>query len=432
MKLISLIVLLISLVFFYTAPNYPSRPFMGFCTIIAIFLIVLQIKGYCTDKELKKIYLRHSTIFLIFFFIVFFQRATDFSLGIIDQDSISVYDLIWAYVPSVVSKASALALLALSTFLFGYHCYSPRLLKDCIYTYKFRSKYFLVTSGFGLLFVYVALTGIGDFSKHSEDENMGFLMVAQAVLLAIVVIYSFVYFATGNRGGAIKVCLMLLASYVYIAKDGVNYKRIFVLFIIGAFSMTLIGIIRMQETKKLNEISSLISAKETISPLTVELSGSVNTVHLVLANVPIKQNYNWGTSFINGFSVLVPGLSRITHGVAEPSGETITKMYFGENMPDWGWGFGSSCIADVYISFGILGIIVIFFFLGRFIHYLEYGTFVADKSPYFLILSFCVFSQFHSLCRGSFSILFLSWDYAVLLVFLFVQCYKKREIIHNT
>lgn len=128
-----------------------------------------------------------------------------------------------------------------------------------------------------MLFVYVALTGIGDFSKHSEDENMGFLMVAQAVLLAIVVIYSyeyknkvnaksirilyflfplslilfylFVYFATGNRGGAIKVCLMLLASYVYIAKDGVNYKRIFVLFIIGAFSMTLIGIIRMQETK---------------------------------------------------------------------------------------------------------------------------------------------------------------------------------------
>ena len=195
-------------------------------------------------------------------------------------------------------------------------------MKDCIYTYKFRSKYFLVTSGFGLLFVYVALTGIGDFSKHSEDENMGFLMVAQAVLLAIVVIYSyeyknkvnaksirilyflfplslilfylFVYFATGNRGGAIKVCLMLLASYVYIAKDGVNYKRIFVLFIIGAFSMTLIGIIRMQETKNLNEISSLISAKETISPLTVELSGSVNTVHLVLANVPIKQNYNWG------------------------------------------------------------------------------------------------------------------------------------------
>lgn len=53
--------------------------------------------------------------------------------------------------------------------------------------------------------------------------------------------------------------------------------------------------------KNLNEISSLISAKETISPLTVELSGSVNTVHLVLANVPIKQNYNWGTSFINGF-----------------------------------------------------------------------------------------------------------------------------------
>ena len=107
-----------------------------------------------------------------------------------------------------------------------------------------------------MLFVYVALTGIGDF-QSIQKMRIWVLMVAQAVLLAIVVIYSyeyknkvnakkyknfiflfplslilfylFVYFATGNRGGAIKVCLMLLASYVYIAKDGVNYKRIFVL-----------------------------------------------------------------------------------------------------------------------------------------------------------------------------------------------------------
>ena len=54
MKLISLIVLLISLVFFYTAPNYPSRPFMGFCTIIAIFLIVLQIKRLLYRQRIKE------------------------------------------------------------------------------------------------------------------------------------------------------------------------------------------------------------------------------------------------------------------------------------------------------------------------------------------------------------------------------------------
>lgn len=461
MKHLSLAVLVISLILFYLAPNNPSRPFMGACVATSIFLIFLHIKGYCIESNLKNIYLRHSTLFLLFFFVVFFQRATDFSLGIINQKSTSVYDVLWAYVPSVVSKASALSLLSLSAFLFGYHCYNAKSLSisNCKYSYKFTNKRILVLSGFVLLLIYVALTGIGDFSKHSEDENMGFLIVAQAVLLAIVVIYSYeyknkfrerklkyiyilfplsliifyllIYFATGNRGGAIKVCLMLLIAYIYIVRDKVNYKRVLALSIVGAFFMTLIGIIRVQDTKNINEAYSLIAAKETVLPLTAELSGSVNTVHVVLANVPQKQDYNLGSSFISGFSVLIPGLSRFTSKLIEPSGETITKMYFGGFKPDWGWGLGSSCIADSYISFGVVGTIIIFFFLGRFIHYLELGTFIVDKSPYFLVLSFCVFSQLHSLCRGPFSILFLSWDYAVLLVFIFIRRYKKAKIINN-
>lgn len=411
---------------------------------MAMLLIFMHIKGVGTEEKLKRIYLRHSVIFISGYLIVFFQRAVDFSLGIFDEFSPSV-KLLWADVPHVVSKAAALSLLGLSAFLFGYHFCKSSKMGSPKFVYRFKYKKELVFSAFLLIALYVSMTGIGDFSKSEEAENIGYLMVAQAVFLAIIVIYSyeykhkfhceefkvknfvfplslivfyiFVYLATGNRGGAIKTCIMLLAAYVYIVKDKVNYKRTVFFFICGALAITLVGIVRTMTTKDANDVATLLSATETVSPLTVELSGSVNTVHLALANVPLKRDYDYGLSFFSGFTVLIPGLSRITD-FGENSGDIITKMYFGDDLPGWSWGFGSSAIADVYLSYGLIGVLLIFFIFGCFIHYLEYGTFVIDKSPLFLVLSFCVYSQLLSLCRGPFSILFLSWDYALIIVYI--------------
>lgn len=451
MKRLSLFYIFVSVVLYYIAPNYPSRPFMGLCVTMALVLMFLHTKGCGAEDKLKRIYLRHSIVFILGYLIVFFQRAIDYSVGLIDEYSGSVESLLWANVPFVVSKACALSLIGISAFVYGYNSYTYNKNIVSKVRYQFRLKKGLVLSGFLLLLVYVILTGIGDFTKKEESENIGYLMVAQAVLLAVVVIYTydykynaayqefnkrffivpvsliafylFIYFATGNRGGAIKVCFMLLVAYLYLQHEKVNYKKIFFCFLIGALAMTTIGIVRTMETKDMNEVAALMSVKETVSPFTVELSGSVNTVHVALANYPSKKKFNCGTSFFSGFSVLVPGLSRITHGMSENSGDILTKMYFGGSVPDWGWGLGSSAVADVYISFGMIGVLLIFFLFGKFLHYLEYGTFVIEKSPFFLVLSFCVYSQFISLCRGPFSILFLSWDYALIIVLV---CAIKR------
>ena len=283
---------------------------------------------------------------------------------------------------------------------------------------------------------------IGDFSKNNE-ENTAIFTILQAVFLALLVIYIydskhnhvdyrsqykqlilpllftlfylFVYFASGNRGGGIKVAMMLLISYIYFTDNRVNYKKIFMIAIVGAFAVTLIGVIRTMQKQDINKAMEMVSESHSISPFTAELAGSVNTVHVAMGHVPSKQDYNYGTTFFPGFSVLVPGLSRVMPK-CEGSGDVITKMYFGGTVPSWGWGLASSAVADVYLSFGMLGVLIIFFIFGRFLHYLEYGTFCIRKSPLFLVLSFCVYSQLMSLCRGPFAILFLSWDYAFLMV----------------
>lgn len=438
--LIYFISLILSILLYLLAPDEPNKMFMGCCVAIAAFLIFIHVKGRYVEDQLYKVYLRHSVVFLIIFFIVFFQRALDFSLDILKTGSAST-SLLWGNSPYVVSKACALSLVALSSFLCGYYTYINRCSEACC-SYVFYYKRYIILGGFLLLLIHILQFGIGDFSKNNE-ENTAIFTILQAVFLALLVIYIydskhnhvdyrsqykqlilpllftlfylFVYFASGNRGGGIKVAMMLLISYIYFTDNRVNYKKIFMIAIVGAFAVTLIGVIRTMQKQDINKAMEMVSESHSISPFTAELAGSVNTVHVAMGHVPSKQDYNYGATFFPGFSVLVPGLSRVMTK-CEGSGDVITKMYFGGTVPSWGWGLASSAVADVYLSFGMLGVLIIFFIFGRFLHYLEYGTFCIRKSPLFLVLSFCVYSQLMSLCRGPFAILFLSWDYAFLMV----------------
>lgn len=187
---------------------------------------------------------------MIIFFIVFFQRALDFSLDILKTGSAST-SLLWGNSPHVVSKACALSLVALSSFLCGYYTYINRCSEACC-SYVFYYKRYIILGGFLLLLIHILQFGIGDFSKNNE-ENTAIFTILQAVFLALLVIYIydskhnhvdyrsqykqlilpllftlfylFVYFASGNRGGGIKVAMMLLISYIYFSDNRVNYKK---------------------------------------------------------------------------------------------------------------------------------------------------------------------------------------------------------------
>lgn len=120
--LIYFISLILSILLYLLAPDEPNKMFMGCCVAIAALLIFIHVKGRYVEDQLYKVYLRHSVVFLIIFFIVFFQRALDFSLDILKTGSAST-SLLWGNSPHVVSKACALSLVALSSFLCGYYTY---------------------------------------------------------------------------------------------------------------------------------------------------------------------------------------------------------------------------------------------------------------------------------------------------------------------
>lgn len=162
-KLLSFLVLVVSVMMYFYAPTSPDRTFLGYCILMGAVLIYIHIKGKYVERELRKVYLRHSVVFILIFFIVFFQRDLDFALGLLTNDSPRV-DLFYGNAPHVVSKACALSLMALSSFLCGYYKSSFKNMHNTTNVYVFISHKLLVIGGFFLMFLHVLQYGIGNIS----------------------------------------------------------------------------------------------------------------------------------------------------------------------------------------------------------------------------------------------------------------------------
>ena len=445
--------LLVSILLYLGSPMEPSKAYMSCSFTVCLLAVVYYYRSYKTAKNvvLKKIKVFGLvSVFVFAFMVVFFQRDIDYVLGICDPDDKRFYDLVWAGVPHVICKSLCLSSVALISFLIGAYGIRTRCSSISINSanIKFRDPKYVCYIGYFLILIYLGLSGFR--ANPNEDDNRGILVLTQAVIIAAISIYCYKYknkvnnfkhlcqylkvplllcaiylvviLATGKRGGAVKIGFTLIFLYIYMIKERIPYFHILTIGLLGMLAMSLIGLLRYGSSMSVNDALYYLYTFQSISPITVELAGSVNTLHVAIDNVPNKIPYNYGTSFFPGFSVLIPGFSRLlalTPFKFPNSEEIITLLYFGGAIPDWGWGLGSSAVADAYISFGLLGVIFVFCVLGRFFRKLELKVLSMQHSPYALALAICCYSQIFPLCRGPFSILFLSLSYSVVIIYLF-------------
>lgn len=434
---------------FTIAPSNMDRSFMSTCLILVVvnsLAYVFQKRPIFENKK-TKIYLRHTFVFLFCFFIVFFQYDIDYLFGLSNETD----KLIWTDT-TVVCKSMSIACMALCSLLIGFSLYRGKI-KRPVYTYTFRMKKELCVLGFAMLIVYLVFTPraylMGGYNEGIERGGANVILVLlQALFITMFAIYCYEYSSgrmrrnilrelrmpvlliicymiiilmSGRRTEAVRMGMLLMIVFVYIKREKINYKLVLVYVIGIAFLFTAVSLVRSGgSAEQIREIAS-------VSPLTKELAGSVNTLHVAVTNFPDVYPYTKGITFFPNFCVLVPGLDQFYQnfikeaGLITTSAELITMLGVGEGA---GYGMGSSIVADVYISFGYIGVILIFIFLGYFIRHLEYGTFSQQFSPFFLVLSFGCYSQFMFACRGTIANMFLSWSYATLL--MFILCRREK------
>lgn len=398
-------------------------------------------------------YLRFSYIFLIGFFIVNFQRYFDLIFGYIDSSDTFVF-----VSPTTINKGFITSMLGCFSFYLGYVYLTPKHSKLSRNSYTFIRNSFVLRKLVAALFsisvvLFIILNGetylYGVYSQEYLESRSGTFSAYSEVLLRSLMISYFVavildekfctsnslvsfirnnnvlfnfslfvylsfVFVFGDRGPLITAFLMYFFTYLIKSRNKISVFTVLLLFITSLFLLNVIKSYRGMD-KNIAFSNRLVEAigvsqneVSSVSPSTVELANSVRCMHQVLTTVPSVDPFFYGSFQIRDILATIPFSGRFTSLFLnndfkfQSSANYITFISQGRFYT---YGEGTSLLADLYLSFGIWGIIVGMCLFGMFIKKCEYEIFdIANPAlnPLYAIFTLVLIGSIIYISRASY------------------------------
>lgn len=252
----------------------------------------------------------------------------------------------------------------------------------------------LLEVSFVIIVSIVTYTNLGKTNKLKIRE---FLISFPIVFWIVLILYMLLRMLSGDRGPVLYSMCLILYSFLMCTKHRFSLITVVSLIVGAAFFTTLLGVVRNgnlnQSFWERVENASLVDnvKKPSVLSSTQELANSVNTEFIALsASEAPDFNHTYGKYTFYAIIGSIPGSSYVLtnfFGVnlrETMSSEFITVSHFGNN---YRFGLGTSPMAENYLEFGILGIVLGFIFLGWCFNHLDYVVFRSDaRTPLWLII----------------------------------------------
>ena len=441
------------------------------------FFYVLLIIGLCitvffilpdSNSLLRGRVIKHSHLLILSVVIVGFQYPVDYVLG----NSLSSDKSIW--VDSVVaSKSLILSSIGLISFFIGYLTFSNSAKKilnkskiEPIYSTKRLNFFAFLTLSIyfytvdplylagGYIFADVGSTAkyaalafnacilalvvqvsrncINKNQEKNEVKFFQYLREFNFLTFLLVGVYLISVMISGDRGPIITTILAFLGGYLSVSGKRYSLPTVIALILSASFVMEVLGVARSyafnSDLSFIDKIQAAYTeensnAEKTISPLTKELAGSINTLHYVVDYIPKQHDFLFGKFQIEQLILAIPFSSRVYYLFWDEAelrkyadiSTFITWIAQGE-YPSY--GNGSSLFADFYVAAGVFGVIIGMIFAGWFMRRAEYIMYSRSSLPLFwYTLSIVYFSLSIYLGRSS----FFEGLKLVVLVFIFLH-----------
>mgnify|MGYP000119885944 CR=1 FL=1 len=415
---------------------------------LAVFMMALELFVMFKRKEqyelLKNQYLRIFPILTFSFVCVHFQQFIDIFLGFGNF-----------YYPEysnefLVLKGAFLSLMGLSSLLLGYSYASNKTSTRIVKVNKVEYNHFWMRTIFNYLFLgfvvlFVILNGRAYLSgNYSQEMMLGMqgslnaysIIFMQCCMYAVTIEsckcilmrnqicslgtyvrgFSPIYYIClvtvlffnlflGDRGPLITYICIYIYGYIIVSKRKINIVTIVAVAFTFAILLSIISIYRNDENKSFSNFQNYrneVAAKESISPFTAELAGSTYPTLLAIESTPDTYPYRYGIFSLNNILSVIPFSSSILRVLGlnssillfSHSSSFITWYGHGGDMTRS--GIGSSTVADVYLDFGPVGVIVILLFLGIIVRILDERSFTSDLcniGDFWLIAAFVMFAH---------------------------------------
>lgn len=394
--LIQVIFVVIALTLYLFAPQQYS---FGLCLACGILYLLVIIHHYSLQR--KKNYFDFDTLFSVTFFITFFVYPI--FIYPLDPVRFSVFSL--GFNDAYVNKSTCLALVGYSFYILGrsiqFKAKSCNCCNHKVSTMSFAHDKFKLS--FCLYFVmiaaFIAFGGLqqlsslydGSSSSGSVIANyasasivpiMSIMLVIQShnqlriygkisvlhtskFMLAAMLVFSLLLLSTGSRTIALATGLAILWFFSYYYYN-LSFLKVVLLIFVGVLVLSVIGIFRINH--EVDGISFLDMFQDLI----------VNNRNTFLAFEMVERDgVTYGMSMLGYLLRAIPFLSGIVHNLFDlrlidtASSYAFTYETFGYKMT---YGVGSNIIADLFLAFGISGVIIGMLVLGSFITVLERRT----------------------------------------------------------
>lgn len=423
-------------VFYGIAPTIIDKSVMTSLLILVLLCLILFFFRKEPCVSLRGQYIKHSTLALLGIIIVFFQYPLDYILGNFG-DSPDMY--FWVN-SNIVIKSLTLSVIGFLCFLIGF------------LSFRFRGKRkkpkeetpanvdFLVFLAAIMLVIYFMNLNPLYLAGHYGMVEIGLLARAAASgfqvlvfaaiiqkcrnmilmdkrprdfiryikqfgwpLIIIVAIYLMSVLVSGDRGPLIYYSLLLFGGYFFVTKRRIRLIYIVVMVIAAASAITFLAQVRNKNLKNYTFLERVayavdienIKREQSILPQTAELSWSVKSLNTAVSYVPERHDYFYGRFQFQLLAQVIPfaslyfpllfdEYSRSTEG----SSTFITWIRQGSNAEQ---GNGSSCMADLYLDFGVPGVIIGMFLFGYLIRYSELAMYKDELPSLFEQILFMVY-----------------------------------------
>jgi oligosaccharide repeat unit polymerase len=414
-------------------------------------------------SQKDKNWFRLDVIFLLGFGIVHFQWAVMISLSeITPKYMLYNFRLLDS---DYINYGTWLSTVGILSWLLGYSWFKAP--EKYIVKYRFQyKKLFWVTTLFFILFALTAgskylsgdvYKGVGG-SSAGEGISVYFHLIASIAILVLTVVvilnkndkgktkktifwflkldkkylvlsatYILFFLAVGDRGAAIFVVSTFLVMFGSLVRP-IVLKECIVITIVGAIVLTLIGLGRTVETDENILVAGAEMAEFSSNyDITLELSNSARTLYYVLYDVPEHHNYFLGELWIGKMLTVIPFAQsqylKFTDAKNYELGSAayITYLRFGLYPP---MGEGTTLIADIYLNFGLIGVMFFMLLLGL-IYKKGQNELGRQRSFYWIIFAALLASGAFYLGRGGLFDGLRTIVWGLFLAVVFVKQKKK-------
>lgn len=159
-----------------------------------------------------------------------------------------------------------------------------------------------------------------------------------------------------------------------------------------------------------------------------DMGKSLQTVIYTCILIPEQYSYRYGVTYLMNLTQIIPNFFWTRHPaeVYGSLGKWLTKIV-DPSFYQFGGALGFSCVAEAYINFGYIGIVVFPFIFGKILQTVENRIDSSAKPVNYA--SFCIVSVYlMSYARGEFTDLVRGFFWYMMIPYIFYKYFVKRGL----